>query len=59
MRRFVPGVDSYLGPGVPALLRFTGPEFGEISLIEERVTTLSDRFRQLCYWRQVVNAENN
>ncbi len=71
MKRFVPGVDSYLGEGVPpSLMRFSDPTpdtetgsrpsaIGEIDLIAENATSLSEKFRNLCYWRQVVNAENN
>ena len=84
MRRFVPGVDSYLGAGAPAsLMRFSDPEpptalapapapapsegvktgqfsgFDSAALIMERPVTLIEKYRQLCYWRQVVNAENN
>lgn len=71
MRRFVPGVDSYLGTGVPSsLMRFSEPESSDpvlqsggrdrcIPLISERATSFMERYRQLCYWRQVVNAENN
>jgi hypothetical protein len=71
MRRFVPGVDSYLGAGVPSsLMRFSEPESSDavgpadghdrrIPLISERATSFLERYRQLCYWRQVVNAENN
>ncbi len=32
---------------------------GYIALIKEPATTLIDKYRKLCYWRQVVNAENN
>jgi hypothetical protein len=30
-----------------------------ITLIVEQPSTLADRFRQLCYWRQVINAEHS
>jgi len=30
-----------------------------VNLITENATTLTEKYRQLCYWRQVVNAENN
>jgi len=73
MRRFVPGVDTYLGAGIPAsLMRFSEPgsESGTVTsqhpyaidyvaLIAEPATTLLEKYRKLCYWRQVVNAENN
>jgi hypothetical protein len=69
MRRFVPGVDAGLATGIPAsLMRSSelgsngdGPHdgIGDVRLITERATTLIDKYRQLCYWRQVVNAENN
>jgi hypothetical protein len=66
MRRFVPGVDSYLGTGAPAsLMRFSDPEsnepsaVGNVELITEKTTSLSEKYRQLCYWRQIVNAEHN
>jgi hypothetical protein len=71
MRRFVPGVDSYLGGGSPeSLMRFADPNaedaeggqlasVGDISLILEKPVTLIEKYRQLCYWRQVVHAENN
>jgi hypothetical protein len=71
MKRFVPGVDSYLSSGIPAsLMRFSESDAGEvesrhpsavsyISLIMERPVTLNDKYRQLCYWRLVVNAENS
>jgi hypothetical protein len=69
MRRFVPGIDSYLGAGIPAsLMRFTESDDGasgglteihDIALILEKPTTLIEKYRQLCYWRQVVNAEHN
>jgi hypothetical protein len=71
MRRFVPGVDSYLGAGVPAsLMRFSESDSGEDALMLRSdlgsatvITTgagsLSEKFRRLCYWRQVINAENN
>jgi hypothetical protein len=82
MRRFVPGVDSYLGAEVPAsLMRFSEPAPQRASagvgpssdgdgpgrfrgiettaLINEQPTTLIEKYRNLCYWRQVVNAENN
>jgi hypothetical protein len=71
MRRFVPGVDSYLGTGIPAsLMRFSEPQSTEVTsvhpaaieyvaLIAEPATSLIEKYRKLCYWRQVVNAENN
>jgi hypothetical protein len=71
MRRFVPGVDSYLGAGVPAsLMRFSESDSGEgasrnpsyigdVELIPERPASLIERYRQLCYWRQVIHAEYN
>jgi hypothetical protein len=70
MKRFVPGVDSYLGMGVPSsLMRFTEadsgvvPEasagVGHVRLIMGEPQTLGEKYRQLCYWRQVVNAEKN
>ncbi|HXQ44659.1 MAG TPA: hypothetical protein VN816_08475 [Acidimicrobiales bacterium] len=67
----MPGVDSYLGAGVSdSLMRFSEQdsgdvasrqpdEVGDIELIREQAPTLNDKFRQLCYWRQVVNAESN
>jgi hypothetical protein len=30
-----------------------------VTLIVENATTLTEKYRQLCYWRQIVNAENN
>jgi hypothetical protein len=66
MRRFVPGVDSYLGAGAPSsLMRFSDPAsnepsgVGDVELTTEKTTTLSEKYRQLCYWRQIVNAEHN
>jgi hypothetical protein len=66
MKRFVPGVDSYLGAGIPAsLMRFSEPEnchphaVDYVELIAEPATSLIEKYRKLCYWRQVVNAENN
>jgi hypothetical protein len=71
MRRFVPGEDPYLGAGVPSSrLRFSEPASSDavrrpagrdrrICLIGEEPTSFMERYRQLCYWRQVVNAENN
>jgi hypothetical protein len=71
MRRFVPGVDSYLGMGTPAsLMRFSDPDgrdlagrqlasLEDVTLILERPVTLIEKYRQLCYWRQVVHAESN
>ncbi|MGH9018841.1 MAG: hypothetical protein ACRDY1_13910 [Acidimicrobiales bacterium] len=60
VRPFVPGDDSHLGAGVPPWLReHPGVELRDVMLIKENATTLSDRFRQLCYWRQVVNAKSN
>jgi hypothetical protein len=71
MKRFVPGVDTYLGIGVPdSLMRFSEADSGDIAnhlpadvgdveLIKEQATTLNEKYRQLCYWRQVVNAETN
>ncbi|HXQ76468.1 MAG TPA: hypothetical protein VN791_08235 [Acidimicrobiales bacterium] len=35
------------------------PGVEDVALISENATTLSEKFRNLCYWRQVVNAENN
>ena len=32
---------------------------GVTTLISWQGTTAVDKFRQLCYWRQVVNASNN
>jgi hypothetical protein len=45
--------ESSAGPSYP-LLGIEG-----VSLIMENATTLTEKYRQLCYWRQVVNAENN
>jgi hypothetical protein len=71
MKRFVPGVDSYLGAGVPAsLMRFSESESGEdavtrrstlgsATVITTGAGSLSEKFRRLCYWRQVINAEYN
>jgi hypothetical protein len=75
MRRFVPGVDSHRGTGIPAsLMRASEPEpepdsdhaasrhpsaVDYVALIAEPATTLIEKYRKLCYWRQVVNAENN
>jgi hypothetical protein len=71
MKRFVPGVDSYLATGIPpSLMRFSDPAsdtvtsrhpsaIDDVALIVENATSLSETFRNLCYWRQIVNAENN
>jgi hypothetical protein len=70
MRRFVPGVDSYLGVGTPdSLMRFSDPDgrdlagqlasLDDVTLILEKPVTLIEKYRQLCYWRQVVHAESN
>jgi len=70
MRRFVPGVDSKLGSGFPpSIVRSSAVESGvavagrivieDIQLISDDGTTLIEKYRRLCYWRQVVNAENN
>ena len=70
MRPFVPGDDPSSGAGIPAsLMRSSSPHGDVISchphaieyvaLIAEPATTLLDKFKKLCYWRQVVNAENN
>jgi hypothetical protein len=71
MKRFVPGVDTYLGSGIPAsLMRFSESDagvvesehpgaVGYIGLIMEQPVTLIEKYRQLCYWRLVVNAENS
>jgi hypothetical protein len=51
-------------------MRFSEPESSDVvsqppggevnvSLITEQATSFIERYRQLCYWRQVVNAENN
>jgi hypothetical protein len=32
---------------------------GVATLITWQTTSAGDKFRQLCYWRQVVNASNN
>jgi len=34
-------------------------EVGATTLISWQETSVGDKFRQLCYWRQVVNASNN
>jgi hypothetical protein len=71
MERFERGVDANRGPGIPAsLMRSSWPETGDgssqhpaaityITLIVEQPSTLADRFRQLCYWRQVINSEHS
>jgi hypothetical protein len=71
MRRFVPGVDSRRGSGIPAaLMRAPEPNSSDVvnthpsavdyvALIAEPATSLVEKYRKLCYWRQVVNAENN
>ncbi|HVC68917.1 MAG TPA: hypothetical protein VNC61_01500 [Acidimicrobiales bacterium] len=34
-------------------------QVGMATLISWQTTTVHDKYRQLCYWRQVVNASNN
>jgi hypothetical protein len=34
-------------------------QVGVATLISWQTDSVSDKFRQLCYWRQVVNATNN
>jgi len=72
MRRFVPGVGAHLGTSISvALVRSLAPEAREIlvrhlltqcggtTVIDATGTSLSERYRQVCYWRQVVNARNS
>ena len=60
VRPFVPGDDAHLGSGMPPWLKqYPAVTLRDVTLIKENATTLSDRFRQLCYWRQVVNAHSN
>jgi hypothetical protein len=72
MRRFVPGGGAHLGTSISAaLIRSSAPESrealigllrsqaGSMTLITGTGTSLSERYRQVCYWRQVVNAHTN
>jgi len=66
MRRFIPGVDSADVPGVVRASELVpGEDPGDrvvlvdIALIADEATTLVEKYRRLCYWRQVVNAESN
>jgi hypothetical protein len=72
MRRYEPGADSHRGLVIPAsLVRSHEPgstdalvnrlltDVGAATLISWQSTSLDDKFRQLCYWRQVVNSTNN
>ncbi|HEY7948445.1 MAG TPA: hypothetical protein VID75_12280 [Acidimicrobiales bacterium] len=72
MRRFEPDEDSRREMLIPAsVVRRDEPgstdvlvnclmgQVGATALISWQHTSVGDKFRQLCYWRQVVNASNN
>jgi hypothetical protein len=73
MRRFVPGDDPEPEPGFPASsMRFSEREPADdaaggsvtdvgatATVIPLEARSLSDKYRRLCYWQQVINAENN
>jgi hypothetical protein len=72
MRRFEPGKDSRRGMMIPASVtrsdepgstdalvnRLIG-DVGVATLISWQGHSAEDKFRQLTYWRQVVNSSNN
>ena len=69
MERFDRRVDLNRGAGIPAsLMRYSEPEASDglsshpaaiayMTLIVEQPSSLAERFRQLCYWRQVINSD--
>jgi len=72
MKRFEPDEVSRRGMLIPApvarrdepgstdvLVHRLMSEVGATTLISWQETSVGDKFRQLCYWRQVVNASNN
>jgi hypothetical protein len=72
MRRFVPGIDTRAGMEIPvsvatrqepgstdALVNHLLGQVGVATVITWESPSVSGKFRQLCYWRQVVNTANN
>jgi hypothetical protein len=72
MRRYEPDEVSRRGMTIPAsVVRSDEPgstdalvnrlvgQAGIVTLISWQTTSVGDKFRQLCYWRQVINATNN
>jgi hypothetical protein len=40
-------------------LDLLGPRLDAIALIGERPTSLAEKYRHFCYWRQVLEADDN